>query len=63
MKLTAWYFSGFRRIAAFEFWLPQLRRAHFCLSVRMSGIRVGARAPGDSVESKSQFSAIATSQT
>jgi hypothetical protein len=50
MKLTAWYFSGFRRIAAFEFWLPQLRRAHFCLSVRMSGIRVGARAPGDSVE-------------
>jgi hypothetical protein len=42
--------SGFRRIAAFEFWLPQLRRAHFCLSVRISGIRVGARAPGDSVE-------------
>jgi hypothetical protein len=42
--------SGFRRIAAFEFRLPQLRHAHFCLSVRMSGIRVGARARDDSVE-------------
>src|ERR1700730_17223997 len=49
-ETTGAVLSGFRRIAAFEFWLPQLRRAHLCLSVGMSGIRVGARAPGDSVE-------------